>query len=172
MLSMGQKRGVRVALQGREPMVWWPCTHCCNCAYSTGGPSPRFCTRLPPPIRSGPKAPGAMRQRILGSHTPPCHRRMVITTQFSVVPCCTAAQTSSVPLQVAADCALALAICTLGSARTHHPPTVPVSLEGPWGGGGFREGRLGGGPGGAIWGSGGGGIGSRYLPLPSLMGES
>ena len=26
-----------------------------------------------------------MRQRILGSHTPPCHRRMVITTQFSVV---------------------------------------------------------------------------------------
>ena len=42
-----------------------------------------------------------MRQRILGSHTPPCHRRMVITTQFSVLPCCTAAQTSSVPLQVA-----------------------------------------------------------------------
>ena len=40
-------------------------------------------------------------------------------------------------------------------------------------GGGGREGRLGGGgPGGAIWGSGGGGIGSRYLPLPSLMGES
>ena len=26
----------------------------------------------------------AMRQRILGSHTPPCHRRMVITTLFSV----------------------------------------------------------------------------------------
>ena len=25
-----------------------------------------------------------MRQRILGSHTPPCHRRMVITTQFNV----------------------------------------------------------------------------------------
>ena len=23
---------------------------------------------------------GAMRQRILGSHTPPCHKRMVITT--------------------------------------------------------------------------------------------
>ena len=33
-----------------------------------------------------------MRQRILGSHTPPCHRRMVITTQFSVLPCCPAAQ--------------------------------------------------------------------------------
>ena len=45
-----------------------------------------------------------MRQRILGSHTPPCHRRMVITTQFSVLPCCTAAQTSSVSLQVAFDC--------------------------------------------------------------------
>ena len=27
---------------------------------------------------------GAMRQRILGSHMPPCHRRMVITTLFSV----------------------------------------------------------------------------------------
>ena len=26
-----------------------------------------------------------MRQRILGSHTPPCHRRMVITTLFSVL---------------------------------------------------------------------------------------
>ena len=25
-----------------------------------------------------------MRQRILGSHTPPCHRRMVITTWFIV----------------------------------------------------------------------------------------
>ena len=28
----------------------------------------------------------AMRQRELGSHTPPCHRRMVITTLFSVFP--------------------------------------------------------------------------------------
>ena len=28
---------------------------------------------------------GAMRQRKLGSHTPPCHRRMVITTLFSVL---------------------------------------------------------------------------------------
>ena len=26
----------------------------------------------------------AMRQRILGSHTPPCHRRMVITTLSSM----------------------------------------------------------------------------------------
>ena len=27
----------------------------------------------------------AMRQRKLGSHTPPCHRRMVITTLFGVL---------------------------------------------------------------------------------------
>ena len=39
-------------------------------------------------------------------------------------------------------------------------------------GGGSGGSVGGGGPGGAIWGSGGGGIGSRYLPLPSLMGES
>ena len=54
---------------------------------------------------------------------------------------------------------------------------------GATGGGGFREGQLGGGGavrrvgwggalGGAIWGGGGGGTGSRYLPLPSLWGES
>ena len=36
------------------------------------------------PARKGGLTGGAMRQRILGSHTPPCHRRMVITTQFSV----------------------------------------------------------------------------------------
>ena len=70
----------------------------------------------------------AMRQQKLGSHTPPCHRRMVITTLFSVFSCCTAAQTSSVPHQVVADCALTLVLWTLRSARTHHPPTVPVSL--------------------------------------------
>ena len=97
-----------------------------------------------------------MRQRKLGSHTPPCHRRMVITTLFSggrgheatetglayapvsqahghnhivqCVSCCTAAQTSSVPHQVVADCTLASVLWTLRSARTHHPPTVPVSL--------------------------------------------
>ena len=60
-----------------------------------------------------------MRQRILGSHTPPCHRRMVITTQFNVLPCCTA-------LWVAFECVLA--VWASGSARTHHPPTAPVSL--------------------------------------------
>ena len=42
--------------------------------------------------------------------------------------CYTAAQTSSVPHQVVADCALASVLWTLRSARTHHPPTVPVSL--------------------------------------------
>ena len=41
---------------------------------------------------------------------------------------CTATQTISVPHQVVVDCALALVICTLRSACTHHPPTVPVSL--------------------------------------------
>ena len=43
-------------------------------------------------------------------------------------PCCTAAQTSCVPHHVVADCALASVLWTLKSARTHHPPTVPVSL--------------------------------------------
>ena len=65
------------------------------------------------------------------------------------------------------------------------PPPVEVGRR-PLGGGGGGGGIGGGGsgrgdgggsvggegPGGAIWGSGGGGIGSRYLPLPSLMGES
>ena len=50
---------------------------------------------------------------MLGSHTPPCHKRMVITTLFSVFSRRTAAQTSFVPHQVVADCALALVICTL-----------------------------------------------------------
>ena len=44
------------------------------------------------------------------------------------VSCCTAAQTSSIPHQVVADCTLALVLWTLRSAHTHHPPTVPVSL--------------------------------------------
>ena len=54
-------------------------------------------------------------------------------TQFNVLPCCTAAQTSSVltvdshaPLRVAFECALA--VWASGSACTHHPPTAPVSL--------------------------------------------
>ena len=84
-------------------------------------PAPGWQTR-PTASHSATMGSWAMRQRILGSHTPPCHRRMVITTQFSVMPCRTAAQTSSVPLQVAFDGALALAIC----ASVH---------MGSWGGG-------------------------------------
>ena len=87
---------------------------------------------LPPPppgLTMGGRSPGGGHEaKDTGLAYNLCHRRMVITTQFSVLPCCTAAQTSSVPLQVAADCALALAIFTFGLARTHHPPTVPVSL--------------------------------------------
>ena len=43
-------------------------------------------------------------------------------------PCCTTPQTSSVPHHLVADCALALVLWTLRSARTHHRPTGPVSL--------------------------------------------
>ena len=56
---------------------------------------------MDPYLLGGRLFDGPMRQRTLGLHTPPCHRRMVITTQFNVLPCCTAAQTSSVPLRVA-----------------------------------------------------------------------
>ena len=38
-----------------------------------------------PSLGSPPLQSGAMRQRILGLHTPPCHRRMVITTLFIVL---------------------------------------------------------------------------------------
>ena len=37
------------------------------------------------PYQNSASSGGAMRQRKLGSHTPPCHRRMVITTLFSVM---------------------------------------------------------------------------------------
>ena len=39
-------------------------------------------------VKTGSRFQRALRQRLLGSHTPPCHRRMVNTTQFSVLPCC------------------------------------------------------------------------------------
>ena len=55
----------------------------------------------------------AMRQRILCSHTPPCHRRKVITTLFSAFLAALQLQTSSLPPQVVADCTLALVIGTL-----------------------------------------------------------
>ena len=44
---------------------------------------------------------------------------------------CTAAQTSSVPHQVVADCAWTSVIWTLRSARTHHPPTLPRGVPRP-----------------------------------------
>ena len=50
-----------------------------------GGP-PQSHYPLPrPELWLGHKVTGAMRQRKLGSHTPPCHRRMVITTLFNVM---------------------------------------------------------------------------------------
>ena len=63
------------------------------------GEEPEIQSRLAPPrgipipqtARARPeglgciRCGGAMRQRKLGSHTPPCHRRMVITTLFSVL---------------------------------------------------------------------------------------
>ena len=48
-------------------------TKACKCSHS-----PLFITTEVPNH-------GAMRERKLGSHTPPCHRRMVITTLFSVL---------------------------------------------------------------------------------------
>ena len=48
-----------------------------------GGRLPTVLMRPPPQLSV--KTRGAMRQRKLGSHTPPCHRRMVITTLFSVL---------------------------------------------------------------------------------------
>ena len=58
-----------------------------------------------PQVRiSGCPTSGAMMQRILGSHTPPCHRRMVITT-ISAVFCCTAAHPYQVQLVSRIHCA-------------------------------------------------------------------
>ena len=75
----------------------------------------------PPGVRSPaalalPSAPGgigrATRQRILGSHRPPCHRRMVITTLSSMFclaaggcPVCRLAQQCRTPLPTAAHVA-------------------------------------------------------------------
>ena len=78
-----------------------------------------------------------MRQRILGSHTPPCHRRMVITTLSSMF-CLAALQRNA--LQRKPDqcrmlpCVrhsrwLSKVLRLFGSARSHHPPTAPVSLK-------------------------------------------
>ena len=54
-------------------------------------------------------------------------------TQFNVLPCCSAARTSSVPtldshapLRVAFECAVG--VWASGSPRSHHPPTAPFSV--------------------------------------------
>ena len=81
------------------------------------------------PVGSGA---GAMRQRILGSHTPPCHRRMVITTLSSMF-CLAALQRKPDQCRML-PCIrhsrwLSKVLRLFGSARTHHPPTAPVSLK-------------------------------------------
>ena len=78
-----------------------------------------------------------MGQRILGSHTPPCHRRMVITTLSSTS--CLAAPQRKPDQSRMSPCMrhsrwLSKALWLSGSARSHHPPTAPVSLKplAPW----------------------------------------
>ena len=73
-----------------------------------------------------------MRQRILGSHTPPCHRRMVITTLSSMF--CLAALQRKLDQCRMLPCVrhsrwLLKVLRLFGSARSHHPPTTPVSLK-------------------------------------------
>ena len=74
---------------------------------------------------------GAMRQRILGSHTPPCHARMVITTLSSMF-CLAALQRRLDQCQMLPHMRhsrwLSNVLWLSGSARSHHPPTAPVSL--------------------------------------------
>ena len=90
------RRAVRSAVQqlrGGAPNQNWPVDGGRECDCWSGGGGGVALKR-----GGGSEGVGAaMRQRILGSHTPPCHRRMVITTQFNVLHCCTAAQSSSVP---------------------------------------------------------------------------
>ena len=74
----------------------------------------------------------AMRQRILGSHTPPCHRRMVITTLSSMF-CLAALQRKPDQCRML-PCIrhsrwLSKVLKLSGSAGSHHPPTAPVSLK-------------------------------------------
>ena len=54
-----------------------------NPRLSPGGATTTGPDAIPPPAIC--QNLRAMRQRKLGSHTPPCHRRMVITTLFSVL---------------------------------------------------------------------------------------
>ena len=68
-----------------------------------------------------------MRQRILGSHTPPCHRRMVITTLNSMF--CLAALQRKPNQCIRPSRWLSKDLRLSGSPRSHHPPTAPVSLK-------------------------------------------
>ena len=65
-----------------------------------------------------------MRQRILGSHTPPCHKRMVITTLSSMF-CLAALQRKPDQcrmLPCVRHCRwLSKVLRLFGSARSHHP---------------------------------------------------
>ena len=76
--------------------------------------------------------PEAMRERLLGSHTPSCHRRMVITTLNSMF-CLAALQRKPDQCRML-PCVrhsrwLSKVLRLFRSARSHHPPTVPVSLK-------------------------------------------
>ena len=63
----------------------------------------------------------------MGSHTPPCHRRMVITTLGSMF-CLAALQRT--PDQCIRHSKWPSKVLRLsGSARSHHPPTAPVGLK-------------------------------------------
>ena len=90
-------------------------------------------TRQPNHLRVGGwgvRGGGAMRQRILGLHTPPCHRRMVITTLSSMF--CVAALQRKLYQCRMLPCVrhsewLSKVLRLFGSARSHHPPTAPVA---------------------------------------------
>ena len=68
-----------------------------------------------------------MRQQILGSHVPPCHRRMVITTLSSMF--CLAALQRKPNQCIRHSRWLSKFLRLSGSARSHHPPTAPVSAK-------------------------------------------
>ena len=109
--------------------------------------SPRFCTRLPPPSRSGPKAPGG------GGGGGGSRSQSALHIHVLVYICSNVRQFHKI-------------IGMIPGGGEHWRGGSGV---GNWGGG--REGRLGGG---SRWGNlgwwwgGGGGTGSSYLPLPSL----
>ena len=68
---------------------------------------------------------GAMMQRILGSHTPPCHRRMVITT-ISALFCCTAAHPYQVQLVSRIHCAQ---VSSAYKTPQHRRPQASLNMK-------------------------------------------